>query len=348
VLKGGIVGCGQVAHISYIPVFRTLDEVQIVAVCDKKRSLAVEIARRWGIPKSYVEFSHMLRKEDLDFVAICSPPQTHSQLSIQAIEAGLHVLVEKPMAISASEADEMVSVSKKKKVKLCCVHNFLFSPVLQKAMHLVGTGVIGDLLTVTVTILTGKAALSRQDHWGHSLPGGLFGEFTPHAIYLLSAFMGDIHSVQAVTKKHCNFHWVKADELMVLLEGTKGLGKIAISFNSPRTSFTMNILGTKRSLHINNFTMTMIQQKSGAHRIRDFVIQDFKLSLQITAGAVSCLAKRLLGLKWYQIGHREIIERFIESIINDTKCPVTGEDARKTIRTFENIWKQIGSHTNTP
>lgn len=347
-LKGGIVGCGPVANISHIPVFKTLNEVQIVAICDKKKGLAGETARLWGIPKSYVDFSHMLHKEDLDFVAICSPPQTHFQLSIQAMEAGLHVLVEKPMAISVGEADEMVAVSKKKKVKLCCVHNFLFSPVLQKAKHLVDIGAIGDLSTVTVTILTGKAALSRQDHWGHSLPGGLFGEYAPHAIYLLSAFIGDIHSVQAVAKKHSNFPWVKADELMVLIEGTKGLGKIVISFNSPRTSFTMNIFGTKRSLQINNFTMTMIQQKSGGHRIRDFIIQDFKLSLQITAGAASCLVKRGLGLRWYQIGHREIIKRFIKNIKNDTKHPVTGEHARETIRILNEIWKQVDSLTSSP
>ena len=125
-LKGALVGCGRIADLSHMPAWRSDKDVEIVAVCDKREELAREIAVNWNVPRSYGGLSEMLQKEKLDFVDICAPPQTHFPLSIEAMEAGLHVIMEKPIALRLSEADEIVSVSKNKGVKLCVIHNQLF------------------------------------------------------------------------------------------------------------------------------------------------------------------------------------------------------------------------------
>lgn len=165
-LKGAIVGCGSLAQTPHIPIFRALKDVEIVALCDKRENVALQTARRWGIPIIYVDFSQVLADKDLDFLDICSPPQTYFSLSMQAIKAGLHVLVEKPMARGVSEADKMISISKKNKIKLCVVHNFLFSPTVQKAKPLVDAGAIGDLVSVEVMILARRdGIIRRKDHW---------------------------------------------------------------------------------------------------------------------------------------------------------------------------------------
>ena len=344
VLKGGIVGCGGVASASHIPAFRALKKVQIVAVCDQRKEIATETAKRFAIPRAYGDLSQMLGKEKLDFVDICSPPQTHFQLSMQAMEAGLHVLVEKPMALSVSEADEMVSTSQRSKVKLCVVHNFLFTPIAQKTRFLVGSGAIGDLVSVEVKMLARRdGAISREEHWCHSLPGGIFGEYAPHAIYLLSAFLGSINSVRATTMKYSDFPWVIADELKVLLEAENGLGAFTVSCNSPRTSFTMDIFGTERSLHLNNFTMSMIQHKSRGNRmIRDLAIDDLKSGLQLAIGAAASSLRTVFGRSSYESGHRVITQGFLNSIRDNTEPPVTGEAGREAIRILEQMWKQMG------
>lgn len=342
-LKGAIVGCGSVVRTSHIPVFGALKEVEIVAVCDKKENVALQTARCWSIRRTYVDFSRMLAEENLDFVDICSPPRTHFPLSIQAMEAGLHVLMEKPMALSVSEANKMISISKKNKVKLCVIHNFLFSPAVQKAKCLVDAGVVGDVVTVEVMILaTRNGIISRKDHWCHSIPGGIFGEYAPHAVYLVSEFLGKIDSVQAIAVKYSNCPWMRADELKVFLKAENGLGAFTISCNSPRTSFTMDIYGTKRSLHLDNLTMTMIQHRSGTSRIRDLVIDDLRTSLGLAIGAASTSLKAIFGQRWYRTGHRVIIQQFIENLRNDIEPPVIAEDGRKTVKMLEEIWKQIG------
>lgn len=339
-LRGGIVGCGFAATVSHLPAWRALKDVDIVAVCDQREEIAMETAKRWGISSAYGEFSQMLQSEELDFVDICSPPLTHFPLSIQAMKAGRHVLVEKPMALKVSEADEMVSTARKHDVKLCVVHNFLFTPVVQAAKSLVDTGAIGDLVSVEAEILARRESI-QQNNWRHHLPGGIFGDYAPHALYLESAFLGNIHSIRAIARKQSQFPGVTADELRVLLEGENGLGAFSIFCNAPRTSFNLSIFGTKEKLYIDNFALTMIRSRSRTNKVHELVLDQLNLSLKLLAGATASSVKALLGRRWYKSGHQAIIQKFVESMRHDQDPPVGGEDGRETVRILEEIWKQI-------
>ena len=124
-LRIGLVGAGRIATESHLPVLKTLDNVDVVALCDQNVRLAKEVASRFEIKNVFADLEDMLTKEKLDLVDICTPPRTHASLSIQAMEAGCHVLVEKPMATSVHEADQMIEISKKHNVKLCVVHQNL-------------------------------------------------------------------------------------------------------------------------------------------------------------------------------------------------------------------------------
>ena len=91
--------------------------------------------------------------------------------------AGLHVLVEKPMCCSVNEADEMVSVSEKRGVKLCISHNLLFTPAIRAARNLIASGAIGDLTSVEGhDLLAPDKVLKGEHHWRYELPGSVFGE----------------------------------------------------------------------------------------------------------------------------------------------------------------------------
>jgi len=341
-LKGGIVGCGIIANRSHMPVWRALKNVEIVAACDQNEDAAMATGKRFAIPRIYGDLSHMLEKESLDFVDICTPPLTHFQLSIQAMEAGLHVLVEKPMATGLREADEMVSASRQHGVKLCVVHNSLFTPVVQAAKSLVANGAIGDLVAVEVELLDRRGgALGRQNHWCHNLPWGILNEYAPHPAYLQLAFLGNIHSVKAIARKYSEFPWVTADELKVLVESEKGVGSFTISCNSPRDSFTLNVFGTKGKLHLDNLALTMTRSRYRGNRVDELVLDQLNLSFQLLAGVVSSSVGVFLGRRYYKAGHQVIIQKFVESIRDNLDPPVTGEDGRETIRILEEIWKQI-------
>jgi len=343
VLRGGIVGCGTVASISHMPVWRAMKDVEMVAAYDINEGAAAAMARRFNVPRSYQDLSDMLEKESLDFIDICTPPDTHALLAIQAMEAGWNVLVEKPMAVSLNEADDMLAASRRQGVKLCVIHNLLFIPAVQAAKSAVAGGKIGDLLAVEVKSLDRRdGALSKRDHWCHTLPGGIFGEYAPHSIYLELAFLGRIHSVKAISRKASEFPWVAADELRVLVEAEKGIGSFTISCNSHNKSFEVDIFGTRGRLHVDNFTLSMTRRRFRGNRTDELVLDQLYLGSQHLAGAVSSFLMAALGRRWYKVGHQALMRGFIRSIRDNIAPPVSGEDGRETIRVLDEIWRQIG------
>jgi len=343
VLSGAIVGCGVVTEISHLPAWRGQKNVEIVALCDRNEQAARDMAGHAGIRAVYSDFSCMLRDERLDFVDICTPPATHGRLSIEAMDAGLHVLVEKPMAVSLAEADDMVATAKRHGVILCPTHNLLFTPATLAAKSLVAAGGIGDLVAVDSQYLLPRCGhLAERDHWGHRLPGGIFGEHAPHLVYLERAFLGSISPVKAVAGKRSGLPWVTRDELNVMFEGEEGLGSFGLSYNGDGPSFMTTVLGAQGMIRIDNFAMTMTRSRHRGNRVYHFVPHHLSMGLQAFAGAASAAAGALSGRKWYTVGHRYIIKGFIASMRSGAPPPVTAEDGRDTVRVLDEIWVQIG------
>lgn len=342
VLRGGIVGCGVIANRSHIPVWQRMREVEIVAACDVNEIAAETTANRFAIPNFYTDLHSMLSRENLDFIDICTPPLTHFQLSSQAMDANLHVLVEKPMATRLYQADAMVEECGKHAVKLCVVHNLLFTPVVQEALSLVKASAIGEFLGVEVELLDRGELLGRQDHWCHHLPGGILNEYCAHPIYLAMAFLGNIHSIKSIATKHSRFPWVTFDELKVLMEAERGLGSFHVSCNSPRNSFTLKVFGTQAQLHIDNCALTVTRSAYRGVSIQGILLDQLNLSLQAIGGTVSSSLKALAGHRYYRIGHQHNIQMFVESIKKGVAAPVPGEVGRETIGVLDEVWKQIG------
>ncbi len=214
-LRVAVVGCGRIGQWHHIPSLLKIRDAKVVAICDKNEDLVKGAARRFNISRYYTDSSEMLAREEVNMVDICTPPQTHLALSIQAMEAGCHVLVEKPIALSLSEVDEMASVAKQNNMKLCQVHNKLFEPVMMKAYAIVNEGRIGNLTGVAIQVLQSQASansmLMNREHWCHSLPAGIFTETLPHPLYFAAAFLGTLEPVGTYSGKSSSYDWVVAD-----------------------------------------------------------------------------------------------------------------------------------------
>jgi len=335
------VGCGRVTqwHLSSM---LKIKNVEPVAVCDKNEDLVRQVARRFGIKRCYTDFYQMLGEEEVDIVDICTPPQTHPTLSIQAIEAGCHVLVEKPMALSLREADSMVEAAQRNGVRLCVVHNKLFQPVVMRAKSMVEKGIIGGLVGVSITdseTMLNEMILDRE-HWCHKLPGGIFGEMLPHPIYLATAFMSRLEPVAVHNRKLSHYDWLVADELRVILEAENGLATITMSLNWPRENMVLDIFGTKASLHVDIWGNVITRYAVTAGR-RRFSRGLEKLGLGFQWLADTALTTLSVISGGYHGGHYTLIQRFVESIQHDTEMPVTVEESREVVRLCQAITSQI-------
>ena len=112
-IKVGIIGCGGIANGKHMPSIKTVKEVEMVAFCDLIEERAVEAAKKFGTPdaKVYTDYKELLKDESIVAVHVCTPNRSHSFISIDAMEAGKHVICEKPMAKTYAEAKAMYEAS---------------------------------------------------------------------------------------------------------------------------------------------------------------------------------------------------------------------------------------------
>ena len=114
-VKIGIIGCGGIANSKHMPSLKKLPNVEMVAFCDIIAERAENAAKKFGTAdaKSYVDYKEMLKDAAIDVVHVCTPNRSHSFITVDALEAGKHVMCEKPMAINAEEAKKMLDAAER-------------------------------------------------------------------------------------------------------------------------------------------------------------------------------------------------------------------------------------------
>ena len=145
-LHVGVIGLGMGR--GHVAGYQTHPNAEVVAVADLDESRLEEVGARLGIARRYRSGEEMLDKEDLDVVSVATPNKTHKPLTIAALEAGCHVLCEKPMAMSAAEAREMLAAASRTGRRLMINFSFRFNEVADALKKQVDAGVLGKVYFV--------------------------------------------------------------------------------------------------------------------------------------------------------------------------------------------------------
>jgi predicted dehydrogenase len=111
-VKIGLVGAGAIAQITHLPTYQSLPGIEVVALCDPQKGKGTQLAARYDIPFACTDHRRLLERADVDAVDICTPNAFHARVAVEALQAGKHVLVEKPIATSAADALRMVEASR--------------------------------------------------------------------------------------------------------------------------------------------------------------------------------------------------------------------------------------------
>ncbi len=113
-LRVGIVGCGEVAQIVHLPsLYRLVDRFQVTALCDVSRQVLDSIGDRWSVAKRFLNYQELVEQADVDVVLVASPHAYHTPVTLAALAAGKHVLVEKPMSLSLADADDIIAAQQR-------------------------------------------------------------------------------------------------------------------------------------------------------------------------------------------------------------------------------------------
>ena len=145
-IKIGIIGCGKIAQVRHIPEYAENPDAKLAAFFSPNRARAQEQADKYG-GKVYDTAEALLADPDIDAVSICAANYAHAELSIQALNAGKHVLCEKPMATTLADCEAMVECAKKNGKFLMIGHNQRLAKAHMEAKRLIDAGLIGDIIT---------------------------------------------------------------------------------------------------------------------------------------------------------------------------------------------------------
>jgi predicted dehydrogenase len=343
-LKAAIVGCGFVAQKRHIPGFlRLKHKVSLCALCDLNQGLAAEVASKFGIRHIYSSVSEMLSKEDLDIVDICTPPNAHSTVAIEALERGCSVLMEKPMALTVSDCDKMINSARSNGGKLSVVHNQRFYPPFIKAKELVAEGTIGKMTGMRVLSLTNKNEyMTHESHWVHKLPGGVIGEVGPHTVYMSLAFMGGIRDVDVRARKTLDYPWVLYDNYQMELEGEHMDSSVYVSNAGDYWASEVDLFGTDSVIKMDLESMLLTHSKLKELKPTSVALYSLGVAGQMIEGVASN-AFRMISDK-PMLGHYIMIEKYVDSVLDDKPVPVTPEEGRETIRVMGMIVEKLGAH----
>jgi len=153
-IRVAFVGCGRISDLHQLG-YRGRDDAKIVAVCDINKAHAKKKAKEWGVEKVYTDYNQVLEDKDIDAVELITPHHLHCPMTIQAAEAGKHISVQKPMALCADEADQMIAAANKAGVILRVYETFVFYAPAVKAKAMIDAGEIGEVRAVRMHISTG-------------------------------------------------------------------------------------------------------------------------------------------------------------------------------------------------
>lgn len=211
-LRVGILGVGGVAQAAHLPALTKARNIELLAACDTAQEVLELIAKRYSIPRAYTDASHLLADPDIEAVVIAVADQFHAPLSIAAMQAGKHVLVEKPLASTVPECEAMVAVAQQtdRQLQVGCMKRF--DPALEAAQRFVReapevpilvSGWYCDsryhsayLRSLLLPFVTSAQQKRPREHYPDPLLGALLGHGV-HALDLLRFFGGDIVAVTA-------------------------------------------------------------------------------------------------------------------------------------------------------
>ncbi len=279
-VRFGIIGCGKIAECHHIPNLLELGKAaEVVALFDIKRAKAVAIAEKHQLSAKVCKTLDELLAEDLDAVIIATPNSTHCPLTLSAIAAGKHVLVEKPMAAHVADADRMIRAAEAKGVVLQVNQSFRYMPLYQEAKKVLDSGVIGDLLhahCMRISSEVPSVSWSPGATWyvQDKFNGGVIFDHAVHMADVLQWFCGPIKKAQASTRKLGYGAAVHAISLFDFANGATGVLELGWAF--PSSGMSLEIYGSKGSLKFPNAWTTFVVETTDGKKPKTVEVEKLK------------------------------------------------------------------------
>jgi len=331
-LKFALVGCGRIAkRHSELLGLNQIENASLVAVCDIIEEKAKKIGEQFNVPY-YTDMDEMMKKEKIDVVSVLTESGYHAKNVINLAKYGKHVVVEKPMALTIDDADEMIKACDENNARLFVVKQNRFNVPVVKLRQAVEAGRFGKLVlgTVRVRWSRNQAYYDQADWRGKwSMDGGVLTNQASHHVDLLEWMMGDVESVFA--KSTTALVDIEAEDTAVVTlkfkNGALGIIEATTAVRPKDLEGSISVLGEKGTVEIGGFAVNKMLHWNFTEKQDgdDEVMEKYSVNPPNV----------------YGFGHQEYYEHVVDSIINNKAQLVDGLVGRKSLELVIAIYESI-------
>ncbi len=331
-LKFALVGCGRISkRHSELLGENQIKGAGLVAVCDKVISKAEAISKKYGVT-AYSCYHEMMDSENIDVVVILTESGVHASNTIDLAKYGVDIVVEKPMALTLTDADAMIEACDRNNVKLFVVKQNRFNVPVVQLRNALESGRFGKLIMGTVRVRWCRPQeYYDQDPWRGTwaYDGGVLTNQASHHIDLLEWMMGDVESVFAKSKQALAD--IEAEDTAVVLlkfkNGALGVIEATTAIRPKDLEGSISVLGETGSVEIGGFA------------VNEMKIWNFS---EMTDEDESVIEKYSVNPpNVYGFGHQAYYEHVVDCIQNKTPQLVDGLRGRKSLELINAIYESI-------
>ena len=321
-MKSAIVGCGGISAV-HSAVLHQNPDTSAVAYADIKKERAQALANRYG-GNAYGSLEEMLEAESIDVLHICTPHYLHVPMAIAALKKGIHVLMEKPPAISQEQLKELLLAADGKRVGVCFQNRY--NKDVQKALEIIRSGEAGKVLGARAFVTWHREApYYTESGWRGTWDtegGGVLINQSIHTLDLLRYFLGDPTAVEGHV---CNHHLKGVIEV-------EDTAEAFIQFGGG-----VNALFYATTAHVSDAPV-MVEIACEKMTLK---MEDGRLTCTVPGGeskTYSFETDNCLGKSYWGYGHQELIGDYYRRIKENRPFPVPAEDAAKTLALMLGIY----------
>jgi predicted dehydrogenase len=344
-MRAAVVGSGAISkeHLTFLAGRSQLagpvaDRVRLVGVCDLSPAAASYGATQFGAEKSYTDLATMLDEQDLDIVHVLTPPSTHVALATTCLEAGAHVICEKPITANVSDLEALLATAARCQRSIMESHNYRFNDGFLALEQALSGGRLGRLrgvdirIALPVTDPSGRFGDPNLPSPIHQMPAGVIHDFTTHFSYLLLRLARDVkfNRIAAAWSNHHGAEFFRFDDLDALLigDGPDGAVHARLRFDaaSAPDTFSIRVQGSEGWSETDLFQPyeRTVRARPGGPQLSP-IVNHVANGLGLVRDGVTNFGKKLLQHTPYQGLHRMLDETY-GAIATGRPLPVTSED----------------------
>ena len=335
-VRVGLVGAGYVSAY-HIRALKTLSNVEIVGIADLNQDRARQMAAQHGI--SVFRSLEEMRGAKPDVIHVLTPPDSHCAVTLEALGMGCHVFVEKPMAPTLEECDQMILRAQQAGRILSVNHSARMDPVVRKALELVRQGECGDVLAVDFFRSSDYPPYAGGPIPPHYRNGSYpFQDLGVHGLCLLEAFLGqiqnaDVHPVS--TGKDPNLFF---DEWFAMVDCARGVGRMYISWNVRLPRNELVIHGTRGIMNVDCYLQSCIVRKTlPVPKVIQMFVAVGTSSLASLTNATRTAFRFATGKLRPNPGIHDSVIEFHRALASGAPVPVPVEEGRRMVYWMEDV-----------